>query len=637
MQTSLEQTVHDPPRRRPARPDSPASTPRLIAFSILAGILATFTLGYHYGLNNHIELLLPIKRLLDPGFCPGDFAVQATAGYEVRFYFSWLCALLARVLTLPGAMLCVALIQNTGVALATAFAARDLHGRENMAPLAAVALVLGVESIQLGDAGFLRQPYGWPAVLSLSLALPALRQGIRLQPYSAAVLAMAATLIHPLVGLETGGLGLVLCGISALGAGELGPAGRWKMAVRALIAAGALVLFSVLVWGPAQTGSFLGTEEFLDLYARFRVPHHVLPSAFRLEKYAAAVVFLLAAVWSWQDWRHRPDTDPRWRRGLPLGTGLVLLLLIAGWLFVEVVPSRLWATLQAFRLVFVLKWFGLLLFAGAIGRAWSSGSPGAGATGLLLFLPVGYAQPPGALWAQVIEGARRRIPTAAMRWAAPLLVGAGYAGLGWMLGRWWSDQAHQELFTMFSLLILLMLFRFVRPAWARNGLSLLFVAGLIGLLLLGREQPASVVGRWLRQSRPILTLADARDPGDGVAWFSRSRLPANAQVLVPPEMGRFRLVAERAIVVDFKCPTTRDASMVEWRRRLADCYGAVTRSGFGAAEEMDGHYRQMTDEQREILVRRYGATHAVLYPDTPTRLKPLYADKFYKLVRLPGS
>ena len=77
--------------------------------------------------------------------------------------------------------------------------------------------------------------------------------------------------------------------------------------------------------------------------------------------------------------------------------------------------------------------------------------------------------------------------------------------------------------------------------------------------------------------------------------------------------------------------------MVEWRRRLADCYGAVTRRGFGAAEEMDAHYRQLTDDQRETLARRYGATQAVLYSDTPTHHEELYADKYFKLVRISGS
>ncbi len=610
------------------------STWNLVIFSILAGSLATFTLGYNYGLNNHVELLLPIMRMLDSSFCAGDFVVNAISGYEVRFYYSWICAMLARILSLPAALLVLTLAQNIGMALVTAFVARGLHGRNTLAPLVAVALVLSVESIQLGRAAFLRQPFGWPAVLSLSFAMGSLWQGIRLRPYIALALALPASLIHPLVGLETGGVGLAICGFSALFETSFSPARRCRTALHALIALGGLVLFAVLVWGPAQSRNGMDAQQFLDIYARFRVPHHVLPSMFLGRDYGFALSFLVASGLSWQWWRTTPGTDGRLNRGLLIGTGLILVLLLGGWLFVEVFPTRLWATLQTFRLVYVLKWFGLLLFAGTIGRAWASTDGGMRVSGWLLFLPVGLAQPHAALWAHGIEYARRGISRIAGRWAVWLLAIIGFGGLYGLVSLWPSRQTLPERFTLLGLLVVMVLFRINRGSWLRHGLSILWVGGVIGLLFFSRSHPVPVVGPWIRPSRPIVTLADASDPADRVALFCRERLPHGAVVLTPPNMGRFRLVAGRAIVVDFKCPTTQDASMIEWKRRIVDCYGPVDGAGFEAAKTMEQNYRHMTEERLVDVAGRYGATHAVLYPETATRFEVLYADRAFRLVRI---
>ena len=618
-----------------AGPLALTSTSGLVVFSILAGGLATFTLGYSYGINNHIELLLPVMRLLDPGFCAGDFTVDASAGYDVRFFYAWLCAGLARLAGLPAAMLLLTWLQNIGVALVTAFVARDMHGRKTLAPLVAVILVLSVESIQLGDAGFLRQAYGWPAILSLVAALPALWLGIRLRPLPAMALAMLATLIHPLIGVETGGLALGICALSALRNLELAPPFRRRTAGLALLAIGGLGLFTLLVWGPVQSLNFLETRDFLDIYARFRVPHHILPSRFSVQDYLAALCFLCAAGVSWWWWRRLPETGCRLPRGILLGTGLVLGLLVCGWFFVEVLPSRLWITLQTFRLVFVLKWFGLLLFAGTIGRAWTAGAPGAAVSGWLLLLPVGQARPLAVLWAHAVEVLRRRIPARQLRRIWPLIAVSGLAGMAGLLAIRLAVPFASEALTMASCLVLLACFRwFSRPAW-RYAAALLWTAAIIGLLVANRAAPVPLIGRLIQASNPILTLADARDPADRIAVFCRDALPKGTVVLAPPHLGRFRLVAERALVVDFKCPTTRDASLLEWRRRLAECYGPVTGGGFKVIDQMNEYYRRLTDAELTARARRYGATFAVLFTETPTLLETPYADENFKLVRIP--
>ena len=407
--------------------------------------------------------------------------------------------------------------------------------------------------------------------------------------------------------------------------------------MRSAIALGGLVLFAALVWGPVQERDGMTIRQFIDVYARFRVPHHVLPSYFPGRDYGFIVAFLVASGISWHWWRRSPGADNRWVRGIPLGAAMVLALLLGGWIFIEVFPSRLWAILQTFRLVYVLKWFGLLLFAGTIGRAWSAQERGARASGWLLFLPVGMGEPLAALWAHGIELGRRRISPGIGRWAVPLLVAVGFLGLYWIVSAWPSPPIASEMFTLLGLLVVVACFRTFRGRWLRHGVSLLWTVAVIGLLLVNRACPLPVVGEYLGQFNPIFALADACDPADRVALFCRNHLPAEAIVLTPPHMGRFRLVAERAIVVDFKCPTTRDSTMLEWRKRMADCYGHVEEGGFGAIKPMEKNYRRMTDERRLELARLYGATHALLFPETATRFEVLYEDESCRLVRFPAA
>ncbi len=616
-----------------------ASTAReLAAFSVLAGILATFTLGYFYGLNNHLETLLPVVRILDPQFCRGDVVVAGLTAYGPRFYYSWICALAAKSLTLPGAMLALTLVQNVGIALVTGFAARDMYGCRSPAPFIAVILLLSVESIQLGWAGMLRQPYAQASNLGLVAAMFSLWQGIRLRPYVATAAAMLAGFVHPLVGLETGGVALAIGGMSALADASRPVADRRRLALRAVVGLAALALFAAIVWGPAQKDGALTTGEFLAIYG-FRASHHVLPSLFRVRDYGFAGAFLAAAVLSWWWGRQAPGGNREWGRGILIGMGIVLALFFGGWLFVEVWPTRLWTALQTFRLVYAMKWFGFLLFAGTIARAWAAPSGWTRALGWLFLLPVGLAQPLGTLWAHGLEKVRRVIPERWRRLVLPFLAVLGFSGMAWILSNWPSHRDLPESITLLGILGLYGLFRARLDRPRRFGLAGVWVGALIGLLLANRVQPMPGVGRLLKPIAPILALADAKDPLDPLARFCRDHLPPDVLVLGPPDMGRFRLVAERAILADTKAfAHNDDQALMEWRRRMSACYGeAQSRSFFSAVREWDANYRRMDDQRRAELSRQFGATHAVLYLETPTDFPVSFADGNYKLVRLPGA
>ncbi len=133
---------------------------------------------------------------------------------------------------------------------------------------------------------------------------------------------------------------------------------------------------------------------------------------------------------------------------------------------------------------------------------------------------------------------------------------------------------------------------------------------------------------------PQVYLMDRADPLDGAANWARLNTPGTAMFLTPADAGRFRLVARRGIVIDFKSFVFVDEDMVQWYQRITDCYGKPRRLGFKASKEFDAHYRALTDGQLQELGDKYRASHAVLFAGTRTNLQVLYADADYQVVLL---
>jgi hypothetical protein len=145
-----------------------------------------------------------------------------------------------------------------------------------------------------------------------------------------------------------------------------------------------------------------------------------------------------------------------------------------------------------------------------------------------------------------------------------------------------------------------------------------------------------ILPRALRASRPVVTMT-LQDP---IVEYARTQTPQDAVFLTPPNYGLFRLAAQRAIVVDWKSMPFQDEGMLEWWRRMNDCYANV--EGMKRKESlllMERSYAAISTEKLLDLGRRYGAEYAIVDNDDPVSLKVLATNGRYELIRLndPGS
>jgi len=83
--------------------------------------------------------------------------------------------------------------------------------------------------------------------------------------------------------------------------------------------------------------------------------------------------------------------------------------------------------------------------------------------------------------------------------------------------------------------------------------------------------------------------------GTELSKFAKENTPEDSTFLTPPNWGQFRVLARRAIVVDFKSFLFSDREMLEWYNRIISCYGEPTNAGFSMIPELESNYKVELD------------------------------------------
>jgi len=598
----------------------------------LVALLAT-VLDYRFGYGNQTEQLPLVLRALDPTLLEHDFYVRSAEGFGPRFYYVALLAGLGRALPLPVAMLGLTFVVNLGVGAVSFLAARRLLQASRLGAALAASLVLTVGGFPLGLVTDIRFQDLQPGSLAIPFALAALLAGLVGSPLRAAALATIASLPHPLYGLESGALALgsaLIRGWLSLPAAAR--ASDWLRASLPSAAGGALLALGALVfWGlpwAAANVERIPADEFVAVLS-FRAPHHYLPSAFPARHYALLGLFLIASALAFGRWRQeqRPERAALAFLAAPIA---ILCLCLGGYLFVEVWPTRIWITAQPFRLLFLLKWQGLLLLGWLFGRWIGAGTLPSAVLGGVGLLAGGAAQPLVATGCLVADALDARLRRTLPAWP-PLLL-PGLAALALLPLSWLFGDARETLAMAVATLTALAF----APAWRpepRSSHRIGVGALVLGVAVLAFANRANEWTRW-EPLRPRMTWADHTDDAAQAARWARERTPREAIFLVPPGLDAFRIVARRAVVVDWKALPFPDQALREWRARMLDCYGPVTGGGFEALERLDRAYEGVDAATLRRLGARYGASHALLYRATEVDLPVLYANAGYKIVLL---
>jgi hypothetical protein len=485
----------------------------------------------------------------------------------------------------------------------------------------------------------------------MPLLLAAFWAGLRQRAMLCAAAAGIAALFHPLMGLETGAILLGVLGLEQA-ANRARPLRFQRRANLPVILGAAVILtgFAAIVLGPNSALPHIAQDQFIQILAVFRHPHHYLPSTFEPWQYLQAAAFIFPAGLAWV---LTYDYFKRLRELTPALLAVCASLVglcIGGYVFVELIPNRLWVTAQTFRLLYMAKWLGLVLIGGWIGQTFVTANynfrekSGRGSIAdLVIFLQRLFTLA-ASLLSPITLTLVFFVELLRWKWTAwkrlEALEGSNrlyvvYMGLilaiGLSLAFFTPETRVLVLVPAFTLMG--MALYFLRSAWLawtfNTGLGLFLTASL----LFGNQFLPSFLQ--VGNDKPIFSLEDLSGEEIDVANYARQNTPADAVFVVNPSMGLFRVTARRAIVVDFAAFPFTDLAMAEWQHRIYDSYGVPKAIGFPAVSELRDNYTAITDKQLLQLRDQYKASYAVLYRSTKTSFPTLFETKDYQVVKFP--
>lgn len=603
---------------------------------LFLGLLSVLPLlGAQFGSGNQIEQFAQIARVLNPDAMPGDLYVDGDTGFSPRFYYVHLMAWLASLTSLPIAVHTLSLISNFMLVAVTFAAAVRFMGANRLGAALAAVLVLTNGGISIGLAGYLHFDSFQPASLAIPLGLIGIYFALQWHPAYALAAFAPAILMHPLVGTEMAAIGYGAAFATVVlrrrSLTELvrraGPTAIAGAAMLAIVAA-----FWILPTAGTSAETPLTDEELFGILAQFRAPHHYIGSQFWPKQWLFAGIFVAGVavaygirirVHGWQ-----PTTV-----ALMLSSLIVITICLASLYFVDILHDRMFVTAQVFRMVMVLKWASYLVVAWLLARWMQEGEWHEGVLALAVVAAnenaVAYVLAI-VLAAKVAIGIIRRLKLKQLGtfaiWGVLVLVAVVTA---FHTQRYGVHDHTVRALIGFALAMLLMRQQTVSSAGAV--IAIVLVAAVLTATTITRHQ--GLLGWHVLKAE--LVWADQTDTAADAARQAENVSPPDALWLVPPDMERFRVMAKRAVVVDFTAIPFDQTAMAEWRSRMETLFSPGEATGFAALRAMTENYRAGIDWS--VPVTKYRASHAVLFTETPWDGPTLYQNEDYKLVALPGG
>ncbi len=599
----------------------------LLIFCATAGLLATLW-GYNYMDGNAEEQLPFIFRAINPNYLLNDFFTNTFNQYGPRTFFSEFIAFFANLLSIPAVLFLLTTLANIAIAFLSSLVAKHFFTRSMISQLIAAASVLTLKTFWLGYSNIVYRNFLEPEHLAMPLLILGFLFILKKKPILAGFSFGLSAFFHALLGLE---IGWILLGMALLDALIRYIRKEPQTIIFLKLLLGCLVLagFSAGLLLPYMKQPSIPANEFIHLVAFFRHPHHYLPSTFEMWQWGQAAVYLLGVVFVFGFTLKISESLKEKKRYLLLITGLIVLLCLGGYLFVEIWPSRLWTSAQMFRLPYFLKWFSLILLAGWAGskieeiastkQVWLGA-----AAAISLVTPASMAFLPIAVWARKKLLDKIKLPAWIVSNLVLLLITLAILIVYKPEMRTWA---------LYLLLVI-----FVSVTFFVRWKPLVFAAG--NTLLLGLSVLFFLFGTvmtppsFIKYDAPVFSLYKTTGELAEVASYARENTPSDAVYLIPPNLGEFRYMADRAIVVDFVAYPFQDFAMQEWYARMTACYGVAEKSGFDALYQMNQSVYHYTDQEILALSDRFGFDYAVVYDSTETNYPIIFRTTTYKLIEI---
>lgn len=588
-------------------------------FPILCGIIATLW-QYKFGEGDQLDHLLFVYKAINPDFLSNDAYVSLAEGFSVRYYFAQFIGLFAKLCGTECSFLIFTLLSNVFTSIVTFLVANTILKYKASAWVACI-LVMTLTTINMGDVPSIYATGLAPDRLAFPLILFAFYWALKEKPIYVALFAGIASLFHIMLGAVSGGVFLV-----AMFVNYKSRTNKTYLLIifKALGILFAFSLFTLLPYFFNSEGS-ISTDEFIQTYAYFRVPHHLVPTYIFASGIAlrSLVFFMGAGVAGYLLYKNKV-IELKQISFIVIVTTIFFTLCLTGYLFIEVFPNRIGVFLQAFRYLTFVKWLALILVGVYIGKMLSVKSTFI--SGLYLFASV--LSPFLMCFSFCFEAFYQRTK----QWHQKLRY-LPYLGLFLVLIYLGYKAFNPETVVLVIYLILLLAYIYIPKIFFKILVGAYAVFIGVNIMWLSKLE---LNNSWFKNNfNPVFTFTKKANAKVDIALQIKKQLQEQSMLLAPPNMLEVKTVGERASVVSFKAVPFGDIAIKDWKERLDFCYGRTNKLGFEAEQDLIENYKQISDIDLLRIKEKYGIEYAVLFASTNTELKVLYKNDIFKLVEVP--
>lgn len=576
-------------------------------------------IGLTFGEGNQVEQFSIIARLLEPSFASNDFFLNSAAELgQPRYYYSLIIAGLTKLAPLAVIINFLMFINGWALGLLTFIASRQLlKSSETAAALASTLALLNL-GISIGHAGYLNFSNFQPASIAITASLAGILALTNSRFAVATALFLFSLVVHPTIGAETGVLGFAAVLLTFIFTAKKIRWSLWAVSIATFLAG--LILFWALP-NLGDEGIKITQAEFYSILIETRAPHHYLGLDFPKRRWLEALIFIFAlAAIAYQCLRLQVPV-----RGLVLLITLisfVVILCAASLYFVDIAESRVWATAQLFRLVFLIKWAAYLLLGLLACRWFATGQAHAAILATITILATA-----DSMSYALIAALATQFAISVLRLNNKLSILATLPAIAFFIYHHLQYGSDEQLLRMVIACAALLLLQLRYWPVITTAASIVLVISSLSISYFGT--PTSLIPDKLRT---ILSIEERLDDQAQIAKLARSIGDESAIWLIPPNLEQFRFIAARAVVVDFTSIPFTDGGLQEWNKRMKALYGETDQTGFKALQKMLQSYRSAPST--DLAHERFGADYAVLFADTPVSEPVLANAGRYKIIKL---
>lgn len=598
--------------------------------SILFGIITTIKTYVGFGWGNHIEQLPLILRSFNSSYLGNDFFVnEGIQSIARQNYLSLITMLASREESLPLLFLILTFISNISISVITFLIGYKLFNHSILVGALASALVMSVFTFSLGRGGTLFQSMLLPSTLAYPLVLASYYFVLNNKLLIAIVLCCLSSLIHPLIGLETG---VILFVIFFSSQWFLKPKKQnHKKNIAAVLI---FLIFVVISMVPQIKQEKIDPNLYIYILAFFRHPHHYIPSSFSIYSYISAFLFLSSVLIIY---RQHSDRNPQMSLKVIILLSILFCLFFGGYLFVEIIPIKTLVIAQTFRLTYIFQWISLIIISGfMITKSRTCFSK--------TIFALSASHPASLFTGAVLHSVSNSTYISKILSKKTIQQGINFVTLFILIiVTFYQSKSHIDLLVLY-LLIQFFLKTTSKESSYKRALLIIAVILSAGVLLdytpLRKWNPVPLT-QLANRSNNIKSELDVH--GNEVVEFVKKETPEDALFLTPHDWGQFRIKAKRAIVVDSKAFPFTNKAVLEWYRRIEYCYGPADPKGamnhtngiksyHKVQEQMSKNYTRLTDQKLKNISDRYKLSYAVLFEETETEFRILFENAKYKVI-----